>query len=134
MNFMPAVRYSFVLALCATLFGCGPAKYDVVPIEGTLTYEGEPVPLMIVAFKPAGGRASEATTDESGKFKPQYSIDQFGIVPGPQEITAYWVSPTDDGSTPPTELQKKVIKYFKDNPPIQMTIEKPNKSLEIKLP
>ncbi|MEW4565512.1 hypothetical protein AB1K70_23495 [Bremerella sp. JC770] len=118
----------------AMLVGCGGGKYDVVPVEGVLTFEGEPVPQMIVSFKPVGGRAAEATTDQEGRFKMQYSIDQYGIEPGAQEINAYWVSPSDDGSVPPTELQKKVIQYFKKNPPLAVTIDQPQKHFEIKLP
>ncbi|MFN3150259.1 hypothetical protein [Bremerella sp.] len=128
------MQWAVVLLALISTAGCGGGKYDVVPVEGILTYEGQPVPQMIVSFKPDGGRASEATTDENGKFRMQYSIDQYGIAPGPQEISAYWVSPTDDGSVPPTELQKNVVKYFKKNPPIKVTIEQPQKSFEIKLP
>jgi len=127
------VSMTLVIAF-AMLAGCGSGKYDVVPVEGVLTFEGEPVPQMIVSFKPVGGRAAEATTDEEGRFKMQYSIDQYGILPGAQEINAYWVSPSDDGSVPPTELQKKVIQYFKKNPPLAVTIDQPQKNFEIKLP
>lgn len=134
MNILFRMRWAAVLIALIATVGCGGGKYDVVPVEGVLTYEGQPVPQMIVSFKPDGGRASEATTDENGKFRMQYSIDQFGIKPGPQEISAYWVSPTDDGSVPPTELQKNVVKYFKKNPPIKVTIEQSQKNFEIKLP
>ncbi|UUO04551.1 carboxypeptidase-like regulatory domain-containing protein [Blastopirellula sp. J2-11] len=127
-------RWFLVLFIPLSFLGCGAAKYDVVPLEGTLTYEGQPVPQMIVSFKPEGKRASEATTDENGKFRMQHSIDQFGIEPGPQEVSVYWVSPSDDGSIPATEVQKKVVQYFRKNQPMQVNIEEPNKNFELSLP
>lgn len=56
--------------------GCGDQRY--VPVSGTVTYNGKPLPKVQVMFQPlasggvdAGGVGSFALTDDNGKFSLQ---------------------------------------------------------------
>lgn len=123
-------------ALClvgVTLLGCGP-KYDTVPVEGQLTYDGQPVAGMIVQFQPETGRASQAQTAEDGSFEMAYTMDQMGVVPGKYTITVSWSPPSDEDGLKPSEEAQKVLDDFKANGPIEVTIEEPQDNFEIKLP
>lgn len=67
--------------------GCTPdLPYDVVKLEGTLTYKGDPLEGVILHFRPTTGRESMATTTEGGKFVMRYTYDVDGVQKGPGEF------------------------------------------------
>lgn len=128
-NWLSAVAVGILTVLA---LGCG-SKYDTVPVKGKVTYDGQPVPALILQFKPAQGRASQGTTGPDGSFEMTYTIDQKGVMPGEHEITASWSPPSDDGSKPP-EVVQKALDDFKAKGPVKATIDKPQEAYEIKLP
>jgi hypothetical protein len=74
---VPAVRFRKFEQLCvllgvsAFLAGCGGGPSDApttVPAKGVVTYKGQPVPKLSVAFIPDKGKLASGTTDASGKF------------------------------------------------------------------
>ena len=124
----------FCLAMfVSTAVGCSK-RYDIVPVKGTLTYDGQPVPDMIVRFEPAVGRPSDSFTDSSGSFDMSYTMDQMGVEVDTHKVTVFW-PPTDDKAlAKPPPLQQKVLADFKKHGPLEVTIEKPQSNFEIKLP
>ena len=125
-------HWLLVLAMLAAL-GCSK-KYDIVPVHGALTYEGQPVPGMIVRFTPAAGRFSDALTSADGSFDMTYTLDTLGVEVDSHEITVIWSPPTEAGGAKPPDVQSKVLADFKKHGPIAVKIEKPQKNFEIKLP
>ncbi len=83
-------QYLLIAAACVCLLGCGgdkgPKRYR---ISGTVTYQGEPVPMGTVMFEPdssagnSGAAGSAAIKD--GKFDS--GADGVGFVGGPHRIT-----------------------------------------------
>jgi hypothetical protein len=115
------------------VIGCGSTG-DIVAVEGTLTYDGQPVPDMIVRFAPEGGRASEGRTAADGSFEMSYAMDRMGVEPGNHRVTVDWSPPTDEIGVKPDPLAQKVLDDFQKNGPIAATAEKSQSSFEIKLP
>ncbi len=66
-------RFAVAAALCVTAAGCGPA-YDVVPVSGRVTWDGQPAANVGVLFQPVSeepgdpGPGSFGTTDAEGRF------------------------------------------------------------------
>jgi len=119
-------------SLAVVVLGCG-AQYGTLPVEGRLTYDGQPLADMIVQFQPEEGRASQAGTKAAGSFAMVYTIDKMGVEPGKHKVTVSWSPPSDDDSVKPSELVQKVLDDFKTKGPIEVTIEEPQKKSEIKL-
>jgi hypothetical protein len=117
----------------AMLLGCNK-KYDIVPLKGTLTYDGQPVPDMIVRFEPSVGRPSDSFTDANGSFDMSYTIDRMGVEVDTHKVTVFWPPTDDKANAKPPPLQQKVLADFKTHGPLEVTIEKPQSNFEIKLP
>ncbi|MDO5554383.1 MAG: hypothetical protein Q4G68_11540 [Planctomycetia bacterium] len=122
------------LIVCVSLLvfqvGCGPKQaYKVVPIKGTLTWQGTPVPHCQMEFMPedTSGRISVAVTDSEGRFEAQYTHDIKGIQKGKTvlrvsfagDLTEPGVVETLDG-----DMQAIVKKYGKDTPGLTLDITK----------
>lgn len=84
---------SLFLAICGSLVGCGGNKLDTVPVEGVVTYKGEPMPKIAVMFMPKGGEGqiAEGTTDAEGKFKLQTRKPGDGAMVGEYLIAFQYV-------------------------------------------
>lgn len=78
-----------VLLLLAACVGCGGSGPTIVPVTGTLTYKGKPVPNALVFFLPENGRPSQGPTDAEGHFKLSYTNEKDGAVVGKHKV---WVS------------------------------------------
>jgi len=125
--------YAFAVSLLAlAVIGCD-TSYDVLPVKGTITYDGEPVPELLIQFAPEGGRASTGSVKADGTFELGYTIDQMGVEPGKHTITVVHESPTDEAGEVP-ELTQKALDDFETNGPIEATIDSPQENFEIKLP
>lgn len=70
----------------AVLVGCagGQGKLGTVPVSGTVTLDGQPVPGATVTFKPksSDGRAASAVTDTNGRFTLTTVQGGDGALPG----------------------------------------------------
>ncbi len=88
---MKMYRTLFILIggflLCA---GCGHVSGldGLVPAEGTVTCNGEPVVNALVLLRPDGeGTAASATTDSAGRFSLMTFKPHDGVRPGPYVVT-----------------------------------------------
>jgi len=70
--FVPSrTLFCFISATAIVLSGCGGGAGDApktVPAKGVVTYKGQPVPKVSVAFIPDKGKLAAGTTDDQGKF------------------------------------------------------------------
>lgn len=70
------------LLLCS-LCGCGQGD-GLVRVNGKVTVDGNPVPLAVITFRPAGGVGTTyvGETDMTGDYKVYASESSQGILPG----------------------------------------------------
>ena len=115
------------------MLGCSK-KYDIVPVKGHLTYEGQPVPGLIVRFEPSVGRPSDSFTDESGAFDMIYPIDRMGVEVDSHNVSVIWPPTDGKANAKPTALQQQALADMKAHGPLEVTIDKPLSDFEIKLP
>lgn len=78
------------LALAAT--GCGPSGPKLVPLSGSVTFKGEPVPAGYVIFTPPSGAGSVRSVPiKNGRYDTAEMVGEKGVHPGPNavRITGY---------------------------------------------
>ena len=87
------------VAMVLVLAVAGCDKSGTVPVEGTLTYEGQPVAGLHLQFNPVDGdRVSQGFTDEEGHFVLNASITAEGAEIGKHEVTCIFISnATEEG-------------------------------------
>lgn len=87
-------RIPFAVTLVAlALTGCGDGL-GLVPVTGTVTFDGAPLAGATVVFRPGHGRLSAGTTDAEGRYALRYTDDKAGALPG--EHTVQIITVTDD--------------------------------------
>jgi hypothetical protein len=93
-----------VLLLTLAVLGCGnsdlggPTQEAVVPVSGTVTYQGQPLESFQVIFRPADGRKpGVGTTDANGNFTLGTNDVGDGCPPGPCKVAVAFAPPADDG-------------------------------------
>lgn len=106
-----------VIALAVNLSGCGGAKTEapaymsrIVPVSGTVTFNGEPLADATILFEPeqTGEMESAAgATDAEGKYELKTIVvgqgPQMGAVPGAYRVVVTkFVMP--DGSKAPSDM------------------------------
>lgn len=99
----------FLLAGSSVGIGCirQPGVEGVVPVSGTVTYQGRPVEGATVVFAPQGpSRAACGRTDSSGRFHLTTLVPRDGALPGEYQVS---VSKTQV-ETPMTEEESQA--YF----------------------
>lgn len=96
------VGFGLILGLA----GCSPAVVKptlekVVPVSGTVTYQGKPVESFQVSFIPTDGRrAAVGITDASGKFTLGTNDVADGVPPGKHKVSiAFAPTSTDDSAS-----------------------------------
>lgn len=95
-------RLFAALAAALLLAGCvdpGPKAHieKVVPVSGTLTYNGQPLESYQVTFLPTDGRrAATGVTDAAGKFTMGTNKAGDGAPPGTNQVAIVWAPPTTD--------------------------------------
>jgi hypothetical protein len=79
-----------LLAVSLAFLGCNSegAKLSTIPVTGTVTLDGKPVPGAAVAFSPtdAKGRAASGLTDIDGKFKLTTMTSGDGALAGSYKV------------------------------------------------
>jgi hypothetical protein len=91
---------SVALVLATTwIVGCG-GKNGTVPVSGTVTLDGNPLPNAALAFHSADGkgRAATARSGANGEFKISSYGDADGIVPGEYKILVFGANPENQDS------------------------------------
>ncbi|QDV69719.1 hypothetical protein Poly24_34360 [Rosistilla carotiformis] len=86
---IPRTTATIAIGLClAALLGC-EARIPLVPVTGTVTIDGEPLPMGSIMVAPASGPVAYGTIDREGRFTLQ-TRDGEGCVVGthPVSITA----------------------------------------------
>ena len=135
-------RFFAGLMLAACTLGCGRAGPEIVPIEGIVTHNGEPVPNLRIYFVPTDGRPSWAISDANGRFVLDYDIDHDGAKVGTHTI---WV--LDEGSNvDPTAamsggprpkrspaISQIVEKYGREKSTLQVEVKKADRHFQLKL-
>lgn len=78
---------SLTVLAYTTLAGCTKGGLKLLPVSGTVTLDGQPVPDAAVLFIPVqGGPPASATTDAQGRFQLATN-NQPGAVPGEHRVT-----------------------------------------------
>ncbi len=104
-------RLAFVCVLSLAL-GCssrsGPVAEieEVVPVSGTLTFQGKPLEGYQVTFLPTDGRRpATGVSDAAGKFTMGTNEAGDGAPPGSHKVAIVWVGPAnaDTGNEEPID-------------------------------
>ena len=89
-----AVRWAIATALLVS-FGCGSGEYQLVPVSGTVTLDGDPVVGARVIFEPqrtdkqalSAGPSSDGKTDDQGRYSLQTTAaGKRGAIAGPHSV------------------------------------------------
>lgn len=131
------------LSIAAALAGCTGGAPEIVEIEGTVTYQGQPVPDLLIYFVPTSGRPSWGVSDEQGRFVLDYDYDYDGAKVGTHTV---WLA--DQGANvDPTlamsglatkkkrapELAALIAKYGRDVSTLKVEVTKADKNFQLKL-
>ncbi|MCA9016806.1 MAG: hypothetical protein KDA77_15845, partial [Planctomycetaceae bacterium] len=79
-----------------TLTGCGgPAgDPDLIPVQGTVTLDGQPLKSGVIGFAPASGQAASTGQIEDGHFKLSFSQSASGAKAGTYKVSIQsWTTP-----------------------------------------
>ena len=120
--------FAFALAAPWMLAGCGEApeaKVPVIPVQGTLTVEGEKVEGARITLHPQGhpipeGRVAAGQTKADGTFEVSIYDEPKGIPAGEYVGTVVWYKPVD-GSTGPNVIPKSYTSP--DTSPIKVSVK-----------
>jgi hypothetical protein len=130
------------LVIAISALGCGRGGPEIVPIEGTVTHKGEPVPNLRIYFVPTDGRPSWAISDSSGRFSLDYDPDHRGAKVGSHTV---WVldessnvDPTAAMSGAPRPKRSAAIaeiveKYGREKSTLQVEVKKADRNFQLKL-
>ena len=74
-------------AFMVTAIGCGSSGPVVAPVQGKVTWNGEPLPNVLVEFQPVEkGSPAVGYTDDAGRYKLRFSRDKWGATPGTHTV------------------------------------------------
>ena len=131
------------LLLLLTAAGCGRGGPEIVPIEGTVTHNGEPVPNLRIYFVPTDGRPSWAISDQIGHFVLDYDADHDGAKVGTHTV---WVLDESSNVDPTAAMSggaarpKRspaigpiVEKYGREKSTLQVEVKKADRNFQLKL-
>jgi len=131
-----------LLAICF-LIGCSRGGPEVVPIEGMVTHNGEPVPNLRIYFVPTDGRPSWGISDAAGHFVLDYDPERKGARVGTHKI---WI--VDEGANvDPTvamsggagrpkrspAIGQIVDKYGQGKSTLEVEVKKTDRNFQLKL-
>lgn len=132
-----------VACIWVCVLGCSSGGPAIVPIEGTVTHNGEPVPNLRIYFAPTGGRPSWGDSDASGHFKLEYDGDHKGALVGAHKVFVVDMGGVVDetaamsGAARPKRspaISEIVKKYGKrETSPLDVEVKKPDRNFQLKL-
>jgi len=124
------------------LLGCTQSGPTIVPIDGTVTHNGEPVSGLMIYFQPASGRPSWAISDKNGHFSLDYDPEHRGAVTGNHTV---WVLEDTNRNDPlltagkpkqkrSPEMQAILDKYGSaEKSPLKVEIKRADRNVQLKL-
>lgn len=124
------------------LIGCTGGGPQIVPIEGTVTHKGQPVPNVRIYFAPTGGRPSWAISDEQGRFVLDYDLEHDGALVGTHSIfivdEGANVDPTlamSGGPRPKRNPATRELaeKYSQKNSTLKVEVTKADRNFQLQL-
>jgi hypothetical protein len=131
------------LSIALALAGCSARGPEIVEIEGTVTYQGQPVPNLRIYFMPTSGRGSWGTSDEQGRFVLDYDLDHDGAKVGTHTI---WLVDLGQNVDPTLamsggaakkkrspELAAVIAKHSQDKSTLTVEVKKADKNFQLKL-
>jgi hypothetical protein len=119
--------------LAITTTGCSRSGPEIVPVTGTVTRNGKPVPFVTVYFQPTSGRPSLGNCDSEGRFKLGYTRDQDGAKVDTHTVYVVYFNEAAGGPAP-ADFKEIYKKYgTPELSPLKIEVKKPMKNLEIKL-
>lgn len=132
-----------VALLCICVLGCSSGGPAVVPIEGTVTHNGEPVPNLRIYFAPTGGRPSWAVSDSTGHFKLDYDPDHTGALVGMHKVFVVdeggivdETAAMSGGARPKrSPAMAEIVKKYgkKETSPLEVEVKKADRNFQLKL-
>ncbi|WP_437201945.1 carboxypeptidase-like regulatory domain-containing protein [Planctomicrobium sp. SH664] len=131
------LRTSCLAAMTCLLIlaGCGKSdRPEIGLVEGTVTLDGQPLPMAKVQFAPqGGGRASTAVADANGFYILEYSIGTKGAKIGSHsvEVSTSWY-PGEDAAFPQGSPEKVPLRYRKPDAIVEEVKEGKN-TIDIQL-
>jgi hypothetical protein len=140
-NLLRRLGGSLALAVlgCVGLVGCGSsASYELAPVSGAVTLNGQAVPYTQIIFQPKGtadnpspGPGSTAFCNDAGRFELKTVRGQPGAVVGLHAVQIYAHGPPKS-TTGDTDVGPKVQEAFpaKYNVESQLTFEVPAEGSE----
>jgi hypothetical protein len=132
----------FCAVLCVVSLGCSRGGPEIVPLEGTLSHNGDPVPNMRIYFVPTDGRPSWGDSDASGHFKLSYDPEHVGAKVGSHTIWVVDLSGNVDetaamsGAARPKRspaASQLVAKYGRDKSTLKVEVKKADRNFQLKL-
>ena len=131
-----------VLMVIPWLAGCKPDGPDIVPVSGTVTHNGQPVPNVRIIFEPTQGRISWGISDAQGRFTLDYDPDFDGARVGTHRVyvvdesanidpTAALAGAKRERRAP--ELAAAIDKYSQEKSTLNVEVTKPEKNFQLKL-
>ena len=123
--------------LVMVVVGCGRNELGLVPVEGVVTLDGQPLADARVIFRPfEGGRPSSGVTDADGNFKLVYSEDQTGALPGKHHVSVSTLVEADPDSSDPlvkTGQKERVPAKYNSKTTLEADLDAGNESLTFDL-
>ena len=85
---------------------------NLIPIKGTITLDGQPLPDAVVFFVQENETKSYATTDKSGFYRMKFNSEVDGVLPGNVTVEISTTASTgelkvDEGESDPDMEKKK---------------------------
>jgi hypothetical protein len=130
------------LLMLAGAGGCTKSGPELVPIAGTVTHNGQPVPNLRIIFQPEHGRISWGSSDANGRFVLHYDADHEGA-----KVDNHTVYVAEEGANvDPTaamagaksqkrlpELAAAIAKYGPEKSTLNVEVKKADRNFQLKL-
>ncbi len=77
-----------IFGFVGLIVGCGGGdRPELMPVEGLVTLDGQPLAGATVVFRPKSGKASRGVTDDQGRYELTYLRDIMGAKLGKHTVT-----------------------------------------------
>jgi len=126
------------IVVSAALAGCGQTGpvatlEETVPVEGTITYKGQPLEFYSVMLLAEGHRPAAGVTDPGGKFVLGTNRENDGAVAGKNGVAVVYVGPPQNDPnegindfTPPPPPKVKLPAKFQKVETSGVTVDVPS--------